>query len=166
MQYLKVGFIKRTHGLKGDVKILPLTDESSRFKDIKDIFIEKSGVFNKYSIKFVKETPDDLIIRFSGINSIEEASNFKNCYIYIDRAKGAPLNEWEFYSEDIIGCEVFYGEKLMGIVKDLVNFGANDNLVVESNENEILFPFSRVYIDRMEIESKKIYINQIEGFFD
>jgi len=54
----------------------------------------------------------------------------------------------------------------MGIVVDLVNFGANDNLVIEYSNREVFFPFSRLYIDKIDIESKKVYINQIEGFFD
>jgi 16S rRNA processing protein RimM len=166
MEYLKIGLIKKTHGLRGELKIFPLTDEPSRYKSIKNIFIKKDDLFNKYTIKSVKETPNDIIVKLFGIESIEEAESFKNCYIYIDRDDGLALNDWEYYSEDIVGCEVLYNNKLMGIVVDLVNFGANDNLVIKYNSGEFFFPFSRSYIDRIDLESKKIYINQIEGFFD
>jgi len=166
MKYLKIGLIKKTHGLRGELKILPLTDEPSRYKSIKNIFIEKNGIFNKYVIELVRETPNDIIVKLFSIESIEEANNFKNCYIYIDRVEGLPLNDWEYYSEDIIGCEVFYNNVSMGIVLDLVNFGANDNLVIEYSDREVFFPFSKFYIDKIDLEPKKIYINQIEGFFD
>ena len=166
MEYLKIGLIKKTHGLKGELKVLPLTDEPSRYKSIKDIFIEKNGLFNKYTIKSVRETHSDIIIKLFSIESIETAESLKNCYIYIDRADGLLLNDWEYYSEDIVGCEIFYNNISMGIVIDLVNFGANDNLVIEYSNREVFFPFSRFYIDKVDLESKKVYINQIEGFFD
>ena len=188
MEYLKIGLIKKTHGLKGELKILPLTDEPSRYRSIKNIFIERDGFFDKYTIKSIRETPSDIIIKLSSIESIEEAESLKNCYIYIDRAEGLPLNEWEYYSEDIVGCEVLYNNELMGVVIDLVNFGANDNLVIEKriiermepsnrewttepsiiecSKKEIFFPFSRLYIDKIDLVFKRIHINQWEGFFD
>jgi 16S rRNA processing protein RimM len=166
VNYLKIGFIKRPHGLKGELKVLPLTDNPERFNVLKKIFLEIKNLYIDFDIQSVKHSNNEIIIKFKDINDISKAEELKNKYIFIEREKGIDLDDWEYYSQDLIGCKVYYNEIYYGDVIDIDNFGANDNLLIRYNNNELYFPFLKNYIKEIVIENKKIILNNIEGFFD
>ena len=167
MNYLKIVFIKKTHGIKGELKILPLTDDNKRFKNLKEIFIFKDGIYNKEEIAKVSFHKNYVLLRLKNYDNIEKALSLKGCYLYIDRKDAVPLKEWEFFTQDLINCNVFYNNKRIGIVIDVFNAGANDNLVIKTIDNkEIVYPFLRFFLEKVDIENKNIFVNQYEGFFD
>ena len=78
-----------------------------------------------------------------------------------------PLGEWEYYTQDIIGCRIMFDGTDMGQVIDMMNCGANDNMLIETSDGrEIYYPFVRDFISQIDIEKKLIVINQAEDFFD
>lgn len=167
MNYLKIGFIKKTHGIKGELKILPLTDNNKRFKKLKEIFIFKDGIYHKEYIEKVCCLTDDVLIKLKNYDSIDKALSIKGCYIYIDRKDAVSLKEWEFFTQDLIDCNIFYNKNKIGVVVDVFNSGANDNLVIMTLDGiEVIYPFLRIFLEKVDIENKSIFINQYEGFFD
>ncbi|MCG8570840.1 MAG: ribosome maturation factor RimM [Spirochaetes bacterium] len=165
--YLKIGFIRKPHGLKGEVKILPLTDNPQRFKKLKKIYIELNNDLKQVQVKAAKVLANDLILQFEEFTSINEVEQLRNCYLYIDRADGVKLEEWEYYSQDLIGCDVVFKDEIIGKVTDLLNTGANDNLAILTiSGKEVVYPFLRHYLVQVDIIKKVIEINQYEGFFD
>jgi len=166
MDYLKVGFIKKPHGLKGEFKVLPLTDDYNRFRKLKRVYLCVNGNYIQKEIDTVKVLADEIVLKLKEYDKIEDVESLRNIYIFIERKDGAKLEEWEYYSQDIIDCDVFYQGKIIGKVIDLENFGANDNLVILFNGTEFYYPFSRNYIDRIDIDKKIVEINTFEDFFE
>lgn len=166
MDYLKIGFVKKPHGIRGEFKVLPLTDDFNRFKKLKRICLCISNEYVEEEIESVKILNDEVVIKLRGFNSLEEVESFRNVYLYIERKDGVKLGEWEYYSQDIVGCDLCFEGKAIGRIIDLDNFGANDNLVVLYNGEECYYPFSRNYIDNIDLDRKIVEVNQIEGFFD
>jgi len=167
MNYLKIGFIKNTHGIKGELKVLPLTDNPKRFKKLKEVFVLVKGLYQKEEIEKVRFSNEFVLLKFKNYKDINGVSFLKNCYIYIDRKDAVSLKEWEFFTQDLIGCAIFYKGSNIGIVSDILNSGANDNLLIKTNDNrEVIYPFLRYFLEKVDIDNKIITINQYEGFFD
>jgi 16S rRNA processing protein RimM len=166
VNYLKIGFIKKPHGLKGEIKILPLTDNIERFRKLKKVFLQVNDQFLENEIQHIKITPDEIILKLKEYNDVSEVDGLKNKYVFIDRKDAIPCNEWEFYSQDLIDCQVLHNKESIGTVIDVLNTGANDNLLILSNGVEIFYPFIREYIESIDIKNKIINILQTEGFFD
>lgn len=166
---IKVGFIRKAHGLKGEVKILPLTDDSRRFKKIKKLFLENSNEsLIEYDVESVRIASDEVILKFKNICDKDAADSLKGIFIYINREDAISLDEWEFYTQDLIGLSVYYNEENIGKVTDILNTGANDNLEILLNKNSkhIYYPFVRTFIDNVDLEKGYLSVNQYEGFFD
>ena len=166
---IKVGFIRKDHGLKGEVKILPLTDDSRRFKKIKKLFLENSNEsLIEYEVESVRIASDEVILKFKNVNDKDAADLLRGIFIYINREDAISLNDWEFYTQDLIGLSVYYKEENIGKVTDVLNTGANDNLEILLNKNSkhIYYPFVRTFIDNVDLEKGYLFVNQYEGFFD
>lgn len=167
MDYLKIGYIKKTHGLKGELSVLPLTDNPKRFKKLKSFYVSIDNQYKAFDLEYAGITPKEVIVKPVGYNSIGEVQCFINKYIEIDRSLGVNLEEWEYYTQDLIGCQLVYEDKPVGEVIDILNSGANDNMLVKtSDDREIYYPFVRDFITNVDIVNKRICINQTEDFFD
>lgn len=167
MDYLKIGLIKKPHGIRGELKVLPLSDDFSRFKKLKSVFLESSEGFSEKKITSVKLSSDEIIIKFDDCLDRDNAEKYRNFYIWVDREDAVELDEWEFYSQDLIGMNVYYEELLVGVVSDIQNFGANDNLDIKlSNGKSVYYPFHRDFLEKVDLDSGLIKIKQYEGFFD
>lgn len=166
MDFLKIGFIKKPRGLKGELKILPLTDDCNRFKKLKSVYVLFNGEYVIKELEFAKTSNDEVILKFKGLDKVEEVEVFRNSYIFIEKKEGVKLGDWEYYSQDLIGCDVSFEGNTIGKVVDVENFGANDNLLVSCNDGEFFFPFSRLYVNKVDVEGRSIEINQVEGFFE
>ncbi|MCH5149092.1 MAG: 16S rRNA processing protein RimM [Spirochaetales bacterium] len=169
---IKVGFIRKAHGLKGEVKILPLTDDPKRFKKIKKLFLRKpdevESLLAEYDVESVRFSAEEVILKFKEICDKDAADFLRGTSVYINRSDAVPLDEWEFFSQDLIGLSVFYKEENVGTVTDVLNTGANDNLEILLNDNSkhIYYPFIRTFINNVDLENGCLIINQYEGFFD
>jgi len=173
--FLKIGIIKKPHGIKGELKVLPLTDNSGRYKKLKKVFICTEQAFNQndystiteHTIKSLHFSPTEVVMLLDNITSRNDAQKLARYLILIERKDGEKLGEWEYYSQDLVGCEVYFKEQKVGTVFNLLNTGANDNLEIETTDNkEIVYPFLREFINSVDIEAKRIVINEYEGFFD
>lgn len=157
-QFLTVGKIINTHGVKGEVKVQATTDDLDRFKYLKDAFIDK----NEIKIVGCKLQPGKVILKIDGINSIEEAEKLKNKNIEIIRENAIKLPKNSYFAVDIIGCEVFEetGVKL-GTIDDIIYTGSNDVYWIKG-EKELLIPALKTIINDINIENKKIIIKPVD----
>ncbi len=166
MDFLKIGFIKKPHGIRGEIKVLPLTDDPSRFKKLKKVFLKVDEDYTSQEIESVKIGNSEILLKFKGFNKIEDVLFLKDLYVFVEKKEGVKLAEWEYYSQDLVGCNVYFKNRLIGVVVDFDNFGANDNLVISFDSKEYYYPFLRQYIDKVDVRDKVIEINQLEDFFD
>lgn len=164
----RIGVITSTHGLKGEVKVFPTTDDPARFKKLKKCFIRtKSGdvPVEKKSCKFFKNM---VILSFSEFNDINEIEKYKGCELFVTREDAVPLEEDEFYIADVIDAEVFEDNgKKLGTLVDVMQTGANDVFVVKmENGKEVLLPVIKDCVLDINAEEKKIVVHMMNGLLD
>ena len=164
----RIGVITSTHGLRGEVKVFPTTDDVERFKKLKKCFIrtkDKDIEVEKNTCKFFKNM---VILSFKEFNNINDIEKYKGCDLYVTRENAVPLKEDEFYISDIIGAEVYEkkGEKL-GVLSDVLKTGANDVFVVKlPDEKEVLIPVIKEFVPEMDVEHKKVTVKLMKGMLD
>lgn len=166
MDYLKIGYIRKPHGLKGELKVLPLTNDINRYKKLKSIYLHIDNTYSEFFIENTRIANDTVIIKLKDLNKIEDVEALRDVYIFIDKNDGVALEKNEYYSQDLIGCDIIYNNENYGNVKAMMDNGSCDIFVVNYKGKEILYPFINDYIKKIDIDSKKVIINQIEGFFD
>ncbi len=164
-KYLEIGQIVNTNGLKGILKIKPLTDDITRFEDLEAVYIEKAKELIKYNIQEVKYNKNMVLLKLEGIDDISEAEKYKNCYIKINREDALTLEENSYFVVDIIGLEVYTEEEeLLGKVIEVFSTGSNDVYTIKNSEGkEILLPAISEVIKKVDIPNKKIIVHLLEG---
>ena len=149
-----IGKIGKVRGLDGTLKIIPLTDFEGRFDDLQKI--EVGG--KMFQVEKVQHIGGEIFIKFQNIDSREVAKTLTNKFLTVPRADAAPLEDGEFYTFDIIGCEVFDGEKILGKVQNVLKTGSNDVFQVVG-ETEILIPALKAVIKKIDVANKKIAVD-------
>lgn len=165
-QYITVGKILSSWGVRGQVKVEPLTDNPKRFKTLNEVFIDfKSQVvsYKVESVMFLREYFP--VLKFECINSKEEADTLKGHYINIDRKDAVKLSEDRFFICDIIGLHVFNEfDTYIGTVIEVIQTGANDVYVVETKDkNEILIPAIKQVVKKVDLKNGIMIIRPLEG---
>lgn len=164
-EYFEIGQIVNTTGLKGFLKVNPFTDDIKRFEKLKTIYVIYKKELIEFKIEEVKYNKNLVLLKLEGIDSIEEAEKYKNCYLKINREDGIELSEDSYFIVDIIGCKV-YTEKdeLVGEIIDVFSTKSNDVYVVKNNiGKQILLPAIKSVILNVDTKNKKIIVNLIEG---
>ena len=123
-EYLELGQIVNSYGIKGFLKVVPYTDDNTRFNDLETIYIEKSNKLQEYVIEEVKYSKNLVLLKLKGIDTIEQAEKFRNCYLKINRKDAIELEEDTYFLVDLIGIEVFTesGENLGNIIDVFPSF--------------------------------------------
>ena len=158
---IRIGKIVKTHGLKGEFKIYPYTTDTSFFSNYKNIYVD--GV-NSYSFEYVRQNNNVLIAKFKGLNSIDDLPSLINKDIFIDYSEKRKMEEGEYLVSELIGLKVYDGENLLGEIKDVLLYGANDVFsVIDMDNNERLIPNVKQFVKNIDIENKKVIVNLIKG---
>lgn len=162
---LEIGQIVNTFGIKGQIKVKPFTDDIKRFDNLKEVYVEKNNTKKEYEIEEVKYHKDMVLIKFKGIETVEQAEKLKNSYVTISRDSAEELEEDRYYIVDLLGLEVYTDEQiLLGILEDIFNTGSNDIYVVKSSDGkQILLPAIKDVVKNIDIENKKITVHIIPG---
>ena len=159
---LGVGKIVNTHGLKGEVKVIPLTDDPKRYNELEFVLID--GIEKK--IQGCKYQKDRVIVKVEGIDTIEEAEKYKNKYMEIPREYAVPLEEDTYYIADIIGCNVFdTNGKDLGEVYDVIQTKNNDVYWIRKPK-ELLIPVLLDIVTDIDDENRKITIRPVGEWQD
>lgn len=163
--YIKVGKIVNTHGVRGCVKCIPLTDELDRFDELKSIFTEKDNVKRKILNVWYKKSM--VYLELEGINSMDDALKFKDTYISIQASELKKLPEDTYYIFQLEGLEVYSTEgEYIGKMSTVFQTGANDVYEVKNNSKTFLIPAIKDVIKEVNINDNKVIINVIEGLLE
>ncbi|MCY6959504.1 ribosome maturation factor RimM [Clostridium brassicae] len=157
-QFLTVGKIINTHGVRGEVKVKSTTDDVKRFKKLKEAYIDGEEI----KVIGCKFQPDKVILKIEGIDSMDDAERLKNKLIQVKRENAIKLPKDTYFAVDIIDCEVYEetGKKL-GKVDEIIYTGSNDVYWVKG-ENEVLIPALKDIILNIDINNKKIIIKPVD----
>lgn len=155
---LRVGVISSTHGVRGEVKVFPTTDDPERFQELEEVLLDTGREKLTLAIEDVRFFKNMVILKFKGIDSINDAEKYKGRDLLITRENAVPLEEGEFFICDIIGSTVFEEDGTeFGTLKDVMETGANDVFVVEmKNGGEVLLPCIDDCIKEIDVEAKRI----------
>lgn len=160
MDLIKIAKIVSAHGLNGEVKIFPYTDDLKGFKEYNEIYIdgeELEIVSQKIASKFI-------VLKLKGFDYIDDVKRLLNKDVFIDKAQMPSLDEGEYYIHELIAMEVYSeADEFIGIVKDVMETSANHVLVVDHDGKEALIPFVKAFIKELDLKHRKIKVKLIEG---
>lgn len=166
MNYTIVGKIISSHGIKGEVKVYPMTDDIERFSDLETAYIGDSKV--EVTLKTVRYHKGFPIIGFEEFNDINQILKFKDQLIYIDDKDRIILPEDHYFIYDLIDCEVFdTKDNRIGSISNVIQNMGNDVYIIKGDNNkEYLVPAVKEFIKSVDVESKRIIIDPIEGMIE
>ena len=165
---LQAGVITTTHGIRGEVKVFPTTDDVHRFEDLDSVLLDTGRDYMKLEIENVKYFKQYAILKFKGIDNINDIEKYKGRRLYVTRDQAIPLEEDEYYIADLIGLDVYLesGEKF-GVLKDVMETGANDVYIVETEEGkEVLIPAIHECVLDIDVEENRMEIHLMDGLLD
>ena len=163
--YLQVGVITSTHGIKGEVKVFPTTDDPNRFRALKDVVLDTGKEQIPLEIEGVKFFKQYVILKFKGIDNINDIEKYRKMPLLVSREHAVDLEEDEYYIADLIGMKVVLEDgSSFGTLTDVMETGANDVYVVENGEGEeILLPAIRECILDVDVEKNVMTIHLMKG---
>lgn len=164
-QLMEIGQIVNTYGIKGFLKVVPYTDDIKRFEKLKSIYIQTKKSLETVIIEEVKYAKNLVLLKIKGIDNINDAEIYKNCYIKIDRSDAVELPEDSYFIIDLIGIKVYTDEgEALGDIIDVFPTGANDVYVVKNElGKQVLLPAIGDVIKNVDIKNKKMIVHLIEG---
>lgn len=166
--YLRVGVISSTHGLKGEVKVFPTTDDLERFRSLKHCVLDTGKEYLELEVEGVKFFKKFAILKFQGIDQIEQAEKYKGKDLLVTREHAVELKEGEFFIADLLGFEVAEEDGvLVGKLTNILQTGANDVFEVTTPEGkELLLPYIEDCVKKIDEEQKKITVYLMPGLVD
>ena len=164
-EYFEIGQIVNTFGIKGMVKVVPYTDDITRFDDLKNVYVVTKRMNKKYDIEEVKYHKNMVLLKFKGIDKVEDAENLRNAMLKVERKDAAKLEEGCYYIADLLGMPVYTEDgELLGVLDDIYNTGSNDIYVVKTKEHkQILLPAIEDVIKQISLEENKITVHILNG---
>jgi 16S rRNA processing protein RimM len=165
---LQVGVITSTHGIRGEVKVFPTTDDVSRFKKLKNVILDDGRQKIDMEIASVKFFKNMVIVKFKGIDNINDVEKYRKARLLVTRENAVPLEENEYYIADLIGLSAVSDEgEALGNVTDVLQTGANDVYVIATpDKKEILVPAIRDCILQVDLEKQEMRIHLLPGLRD
>ncbi len=163
--YLQIGVITSTHGIKGEVKVFPTTDDPQRFQKLKDVILDDGKEKINMEIASTKFFKNMVILKFRGIDNINDVEKYKKAKLFVTRENAVELGEDEYFIADLIGLKAVSDEgEDLGILHDVLSTGANDVYVFhKENEKELLVPAIKDCILSVDIENSLITIHLLPG---
>lgn len=165
-QMFTIGKIVNTHGVKGEVRVIPSTDDIKRFEKLKEVVVQgKTETIRE--IEAVRYHKNFVLLKFKGIDNMNDGELLKNSVLKINRKDALPLEEDEYYQCDLYGLKVITDEgRDLGKLVDILITGSNDVYVVRNDEKEILIPAIKQCILNVNIAEGKMLVHLLEGLED
>lgn len=164
----QVGAVTGTHGLRGEVKVFPTTDDPSRYERLKEVIVDTGKEQQTLKIRHVKFFKQMVIVKFAGLNDINEAEKYKGARLYVTRENALELAEDEYYFADLAGLRVETEEgEVLGTVKDILQTGANDVYVVgREKKKDLLLPAIKDCVKQIDLEGGRMVIHLLPGLLE
>ena len=165
---LQVGVISSTHGVRGEVKVFPTTDDVKRFKRLKEVILDTGREELTLEIEGVKFFKQFVILKFKGFDNINDIEKYKGKSLYVTRANAVRLRKDEYFIADLHGLTVVDEEEhVLGTLRDVMETGANDVYIIDLTDGrEVLIPAIKECILNVDIEGGKMQVHIMEGLLD
>ncbi len=175
-KFIAIGKIVKTIGIKGNLKVIALTDFPARFEGLKKVCL-----YDEDAERFIANGPDGkyefeisdckvfdkyINVKFDGFDTIEESGDLVNKIVMINENKRIKFEEGNYYFYEIVGSEIFDKGNLIGKIVSVVNYGNDDLFSVTYNGKQILIPLRKEFVKNIDIDNKRIDVDLIEGFLE
>lgn len=166
-QFLEIGQIVSTHGIRGELRVNPWCDTPEFMKRFKTLYFDSNG---EKAVKVVSCRPHGniVILKLEGIDTVEEAQKMRNKTLFMNR-KDAKLSKGDWFIQDLVGCTVYDTDNndiIYGDLTEVAQTGANDIWYIEKNGKEYIIPAIKDVVIKVDVENSAIYIRPLKGIFD
>lgn len=165
---LQVGIITSTHGVRGEVKVYPTTDDPRRFRRLKEVVLDTGREKLNLEIEGVKFFKQFVILKFKGLDNINDIEKYRQKSLYVTRKNAVRLQRDEYFIADLIGLKVQDEDGTeLGTVKDVIETGANDVYEVQmADGRSLLLPAIKKCILNVDVENGMMQVHVLEGLLD
>lgn len=165
---LQVGVITTTHGVRGEVKVFPTTDDAARFKKLKQVILDTGKEKIELEIAGVKFFKNLVILKFKGIDDINDVEKYRKKSLYVTRENAVKLKKDEYFIADLIGLKVISDEgEDLGTISDVLQTGANDVYVIKKEgAEELLVPAIKECVKNVDVEGGTMELHLLPGLRD
>lgn len=166
LDYLSVGYILKPHGIRGEMKVEPLTDYIERFDELDTLYIKRAEQYCPIRIMARRYRGNHVFLVLEGYDNLDKTEKLRGQYLWIPRDEARALPEDSFFVADIIGCAVFTEEgRPLGHVDGIIHTGSNDVYVTKGSMGQILIPGLKKVVLDVDIQSRKIIVaaQELEG---
>lgn len=170
-ELFQVGAITQTHGIKGEVKVFPMTDDINRFKNMKDLLLDagREGMIN-LEVESVRPQKNLVILKFKGIDNINDIEKYKGRGLYVTKENRVKLKPDEYFIADLIGLKVYLEEEpeeAFGTITDVLETGANDVYEIKTvDSKEVLVPAIKDCIKSIDVDNDRVVIHLLKGMME
>ncbi len=167
-ELLQVGIITSTHGVRGEVKVYPTTDDARRFKRLKEVILDTGKEKLTMEVEDVKFFKQMVILKFKGIDTLNDVEGYRQKSLYVTRANAVRLSKDEYFVADLIGINVFDEENnQLGTLEDVLSTGANDVYEIKLlNGKELLLPAIKQCILKVDVEQSYMQVHVLDGLME
>lgn len=163
-EFFQVGIYTNTHGIRGEIKVFPTTDDPKRFRKLKQVIMRTPKEEKLLDIEGVRFSKQMVILKFKGIDNINDIERDKGSGLFIPRSQAVPLKKDEYFIADLIGLEVSTDEgEVLGTLTEVLQTGANDVYVVRTGEKELLLPAIADCVQTVDIEGGRMVVHMMDG---
>jgi 16S rRNA processing protein RimM len=164
--YFKIGYIAKTHGLKGELT-MAMMPECPDPEGIKSFFVEINQNLVPFFIQSISVKGDKAFVKFEDVNTIDEANVLKGCSLFLAKTEREKLGRGEFYNDEVVGFEVTDNDAgILGVVREVFESGPNRFLMIDWHEKEVMIPINGPFIKSINKSKKKISVELPEGFLE
>lgn len=164
----QVGAITQTHGIRGEVKVFPMTDDISRFKNMKDLILDTGKEQIKLEVTSARAQKNLVILKFKGYDDINQVEKYKGCGLYVTRENRVKCEKDEYFIADLMDVKVVdEADRILGTIADVLTTGANDVYVVKDETGkEILLPAIKECILNVDLKNNIMKVHIMDGLLD
>lgn len=165
---LQVGIISSTHGVRGEVKVYPTTDDVRRFKRLKEVILDTGKEQIILEIEAVKFFKQMVILKFKGIDNINDVEKYKQKSLYVTRKNAVRLHRDEYFIADLVGLKVIdEAEEEIGSIREVMETGANDVYIIDMKDGrELLLPAIKQCVQQVDVENGFVKVHVLDGLLD
>ena len=167
----RIGIFSSTHGIRGEIKVFPTTDDPARFSSLKDVILETKSGDLTLEVEKARYFKGMVILKFKGVDNINDIERYKGASLFVSRENAAPLEEGSYYIADLIGLKVVTDEeRFLGTLQQVMKTGANDVFIVcdsqKKDAKEYLLPNIRECVLKIDPEAGCITVHLMDGLED
>lgn len=166
MDEVLIGEVLRPHGLSGEFRVYPVTNNPKRFLKLQEVILRHGETNQRFKVIKARLQMENVLLAVEGIDSPEQAEKYRGWEVRIDRSEVPPLKEGWYYFE-LEGMQVYQGEVLLGILSQVLETGANDVYIVKGNKGEeICVPALKSVVQNVDVPGKRMDVILPPGLLD